>query len=201
MPIYDGKLSYLSKGKDLYNCILIFVVSSIKDSRSTMFSRRLRAVFSQKEYYDLWNDDIKKKAVKYFFKQPKGPDFLSRIDNTILMPSIDDDIGYSIRKDSKLPSREMDTILKIIVFIKKYYGNSLISLEKADLKIEKAVFLLLSALNDKRLGTREIEDIFFKSSQPRDEKFRLKNLEDIEIQKNYNKILKPFMEHYLTIKS
>jgi hypothetical protein len=51
------------------------------------------------------------------------------------------------------------------------------------------------------LGTREIEDIFFKSSQPNDGRFRLKNLEDIEIQKNHKKILEPFKEHYLTIES
>ena len=32
MPIYDGKLSYLSEERDLYNCVFVFVISSIRDN-------------------------------------------------------------------------------------------------------------------------------------------------------------------------
>ena len=201
MPIYDGKLSYLSEGRDLFNCIFIFVISNVRDAISTKVSRRFRAVFSREEFYNLWNEDLKKKAQKFFFRQPKGPDFLSRIDNTIIMPSMDDDTGNAYRKGSYLPSREMDTILKIIVFIQKYYGKLAGGSKDSSLKVEKSVFLLLTALNSKRLAPREVENIFFKSSQPKDGKFRLKNLpsEYLDLAKRKRKTLRLLKNQYLTV--
>lgn len=203
MPIYDGKLSYLSEDRDLFNCIFIFIISNVRDTASTKVSRRFRAVFSKKEFYNLWNKDMERKAQKFFLKQPKGPDFLSRIDNTIIMPSMDDDIGNAYRKKSFLPSREMDTILKIIVFIQKYYGKLVNGSENSSLKVEKSVFLLLTALNFKRLAPREIENIFFKSSQPKDGKFNLINLpsEYLYLAKHKRKILKLLKNQYLTVRS
>ncbi len=201
MPIYDGKLSYLSEGRDLFNCIFIFVISNVRDAISTKVYRRFRAVFSREEFYNLWNEDLKKKAQKFFFRQPKGPDFLSRIDNTIIMPSMDDDTGNAYRKGSYLPSREMDTILKIIVFIQKYYGKLAGGSKDSSLKVEKSVFLLLTALNSKRLAPREVENIFFKSSHPKDGKFRLKNLtsEYLDLAKRKRKTLRLLKNQYLTV--
>jgi hypothetical protein len=199
MPIYDGKLSYLSEERDLYNCVFVFVISGIRDNSSTKVSRRFRSVFSHAEFYKLWNEDIIKRANKFFFKQPKGPDFLSRIDNTIIMPSMDDDTGYAYREESNLPSREMDTILKIIVFIHKYYGKLADRVPGSSLEIEKSVFMLFTAIYPKRLGSREIENIFFKSSSPVDNRFKLENLsaEHQEIAKR-KKIIDLLKEQYLT---
>jgi hypothetical protein len=201
MPIYDGKISYLSGEKDLFNCIFIFVMSNIRDSGSTKVSRRFRAVFSKKDFNVLWQEDISKKKQKFFSRRPKGPDFLSRIDDTIIMPSMDDDTGDSYRKGSYLPSREMDTILKVIIFIKKYYGKISTGLKDPVLKIEKSIFLLLSVLNPERLGPRDIENIFFKSSSPEDGAFKLTNLppDYLEISNNKRKILKLLEDQYIKI--
>jgi len=200
-PIYDGKLSYLSEDRDLFNCVFIFVVSSIRDNNSTKVSRRLRVVFSKKEFHNLWEEDIKKKAQKFFHKQAKGPDFLSRIDNMIIMPSMDDDTGNTYRKGSYLPSRDMETILRITTFIQKYYSKSSDCPVSSTLKVEKSVFLLLAALNTKRLGSREVENIFFKSSQPKNCIFRLRNLptEQLEFAKSKRKILKLLKNQYLSV--
>jgi|GEM_PF-6783281 len=202
VPIYDGKLSYLSEDRDLFNCVFIFVISNIRDNNSTKVSRRFRAVFSKKEFHNLWEEDIKKKAQKFFYKQAKGPDFLSRIDNTIIMPSMDDDTGNAYRKGGFLPSREMDTVLRIITFIQKYYSKSADCSGYSTLEVEKSVFLLLAALNPKRLGSRDVENIFFKSSQPKDCKFRLKNLpsEQLELAKHRRKILKSLKNQHLSIR-
>ena len=202
MPIYDGKLSYLSEDRDLFNCVFVFVVSNIRDNNSTKVSRRFRSVFTKKEFHALWNEDINIKSKKFFFKQPKGPDFLSRIDNTLIMPSMDDDTGYAYRKGSRLPSREMDTVLKIMVFVRKYYGKSPDISPGSPLEIEKPVFLLLTALNPKRLGPRELENIFFKSSEPKNGKFRFKNLPPsyLELAKPKRKILKSLKNKYLVVR-
>ena len=113
---------------------------------------------------------------------------------------MDDDTGYAYRKESNLPSREMDTILKIIVFIYKYYGKLVGSVPGSSLEIEKSVFMLLVILYPKRLGTRELENIFFKSSSPVDSRFKLENLsaEHQEIAKRKKKIIDFLKEQYLT---
>lgn len=199
MPIYDGKLSYLSEDRDLFNCIFIFVISNVRDSNTTKISRRFRAVFSKGEFYELWQEDINKKANKFFVRQPKGPDFLSRIDNTIIMPSMDDDTGYSFRESSCLPSREMDTVLKTLVFIHKYYDKSEGVSSEATIDVEKSVLMLLAVLYPKRLGPREIENILFKSSRPGDNRFKLENLSDEqqEIAKRKKKKLDLLKEQYM----
>lgn len=201
MPIYDGKLSYISEGKDLYNCIFVFVISNIRDCGSTKVSRRLRAAFSKKAFNIIWKEDINKKKQKFFYKVPKGPDFLSRIDDTIIMSSMDDDTGNSYRKGSYLPTREMDTIIKVLIFIKKYYGKIPVKLRDPLLKVEKTVFLLLTVLHPKRFSPRDIENIFFKSSSPENGIFGLNNIpsEVMEISKNKMKILNLLKGKYIKI--
>ena len=111
---------------------------------------------------------------------------------------MDDDTGYWYREGSLLPSRDMDTILKIIVFIKKYYGNLVKGSDKPSLRVEKNVFLALTSLSPRRLGARELENIFFKSSQPKDGKFDLGNLPP-EQQIKKSKTLDIFQGKYIKI--
>jgi hypothetical protein len=198
MPIYDGKLSYLSHGRDISNCVFIFVVSKIRDNRPARLSRMLKSVFSREEYHHLWSKDMEAKTRRYFPRQPKGSDFLSRIDKTIIMPSMYDDTGYWYREGSFLPSRDMDTILKIIVFIKKYYGNLIKGPDTPPLLVEKNVFFVLTSLSRRRLGARDLENIFCKSSQPEDGRFKLKNLPPEQL-KNKIKLPGLLRREYLKI--
>jgi hypothetical protein len=114
-------------------------------------------------------------------------DFLSRIHDFILIPSLTDDIGddpskpgqrektaaglprehYGIGDDpskpGQLPARDMDKIIRLICFVLKYCEGVT--------EIEKSTLCFLASLESERLSVRELENIIFKSSPPKGQRF------------------------------
>lgn len=175
MPIWDGKFVLSGQERQLPSCVLLFAVSiHHRDRAFSRIWRRVRAIWKSQslkalqsqDLRDIWREDRKRYVYRYFSKLPKGLDFLSRIHDFLLIPSLTDDIGED-RGSGDLPSRDMDKILLLVHFVLKYFKIT---------KIKKAVLYFLASLEDERLSVRDLENIIFKSSPPQSNQFKGNNL-------------------------
>lgn len=203
MPIWDGQFFTRGIREKIPPCVFIFALSAnISDGTFSRIWRKIRAVkrkgllnwgnyvrvFSRNQCIrEIWRDDRINYLKKYFSKLPKGPDFISRIHDFILIPSLSDDIGDD-KLENNLLSRDMDKMLLIVHFVLKYFKNVKV--------IEKEMLFKMASFKDRSLNVRNIENIIFKSSPPQsDQIFSSNNLPPEYIKTLGFDTSKPFPVH------